>query len=191
MDSPADSRVYDNSAPRRKLYRALRKAQLWTWRQAAPIIGQDTYMRGLCAALRRHGMVISGQPLYISPQAWFDGYDYALIALADRVVVSHDVRFLTHDFSISRARDAISGERIEPEVAIARPIRIGENSFLGMGALLLPGAEVGRDCIVGAGSVVRGKVPDGSIVAGNPAVVVGETRVWGQRRLEALNLGPK
>jgi serine acetyltransferase len=35
--------------------------------------------------------------------------------------------------------------------------------------VILPGNVIGRDCIVGTGSVVRGRVPDGSVVIGNPA----------------------
>ena len=43
-----------------------------------------------------------------------------------------------------------------------------------MGAIILTGARIGRDCLVGAGALVTGKmnVPDGSLVLGNPAKVI-------------------
>jgi virginiamycin A acetyltransferase len=49
---------------------------------------------------------------------------------------------------------------------------VGHDCWIGRGATLLPGAELGCGVIVGAKAVVRGKVPDYAIVAGNPAVVV-------------------
>lgn len=49
---------------------------------------------------------------------------------------------------------------------------IGHDCWIGRGATLLPGAELGCGVIVGAKAVVRGKIPDYAIVAGNPAVVV-------------------
>ena len=51
-------------------------------------------------------------------------------------------------------------------------VRIGNNTFIGARALILPGVNIGDDCIVGAGSVVTKSVPNGSIIAGNPARVV-------------------
>ncbi len=51
---------------------------------------------------------------------------------------------------------------------------IGENSLIGMGAIVLNGATIGRDCLVGAGALIpEGKViPDGSLVMGMPGKVV-------------------
>lgn len=50
--------------------------------------------------------------------------------------------------------------------------RVGENCFIGAGAILMPGVKVGDDSIVAAGAVVTKDVPRGSIVAGNPASVI-------------------
>ena len=55
-----------------------------------------------------------------------------------------------------------------------RPVRIGSGSWLGAGAIVLPGANIGRNVVVAAGSVVRGPVPDRCVVAGVPARVVRE-----------------
>jgi acetyltransferase-like isoleucine patch superfamily enzyme len=54
------------------------------------------------------------------------------------------------------------------------PVRIGAGSWLGAGVTVLPGAAIGRNVVVAAGAVVRGVVPDHSVVAagGGPAVVV-------------------
>ena len=50
-----------------------------------------------------------------------------------------------------------------------KPVRIGQNVWIGGGAILLPGITVGDDAVIGAGSVVTRDVPAGATVAGNPA----------------------
>ncbi|GAA1929225.1 acyltransferase [Streptomyces sodiiphilus] len=54
----------------------------------------------------------------------------------------------------------------------AEPVEIGPGSWLGAGAIVLPGARLGRNVVVAAGSVVRGDVPDHAVVAGAPARIV-------------------
>ena len=57
---------------------------------------------------------------------------------------------------------------------ITTPITIGENSFIGARAMILPGVSIGGRAIVGAMSVVSKDVPDHHIVAGNPATKIGK-----------------
>lgn len=49
---------------------------------------------------------------------------------------------------------------------------IGDNCFVGMDSVILMGTYIGNNTIIGAGSVVRGKIPDNSVIAGNPARVI-------------------
>lgn len=83
------------------------------------------------------------------------------------VTVAAGVRFLTHDGSGWLVRDG-KGRRFR-----YRPIRVGSQVFIGTCSILLPGVQLGNRVIVGAGSVVTKSVPDGTIVAGNPARSVG------------------
>ncbi|TYB54201.1 acyltransferase [Nonomuraea sp. PA05] len=63
----------------------------------------------------------------------------------------------------------------DPDVPIGRqwprnsPVSIGSGSWLGTGAIILPGTTLGRQCVVAGGAVVRGEFPDHSVVAGVPA----------------------
>ncbi|HEY1674315.1 MAG TPA: acyltransferase, partial [Streptosporangiaceae bacterium] len=69
-------------------------------------------------------------------------------------------------------------EYADPDVPIGRqwpanaPVSIGAGSWLGAGAIVLPGSCIGRHVVVGAGSVVRGQVPDHCVVAGVPARII-------------------
>lgn len=55
---------------------------------------------------------------------------------------------------------------------IDEPVRIGDGSWLGAGAVVLPGTTLGRNCVVAAGAVVRGTYGDHCVLAGAPAKVV-------------------
>ncbi len=58
--------------------------------------------------------------------------------------------------------------------AVVHGASVGDNTIVGMGAILLDFAKIGKNCLVGAGAVATGKLdaPDGSLVLGNPAKVV-------------------
>ncbi len=68
----------------------------------------------------------------------------------------------------------------DPEIPIGRQVprnlevSIGSGTWLGAGAIILPGTRIGRNVAVAAGSVVRGVIPDRCVVAGVPARVVRE-----------------
>jgi acetyltransferase-like isoleucine patch superfamily enzyme len=59
------------------------------------------------------------------------------------------------------------------------PVTIGDNVFLGTGAMVCKGVSIGDGCVIGAGSVVTADIPAYSVAAGNPARVIGT--VFGAR----------
>ncbi|MEG6134701.1 acyltransferase [Enterobacter kobei] len=61
------------------------------------------------------------------------------------------------------------GNRISSKIL---PVSIGDNSFIGFGTHINPGVSIGRNCVVGARSVVTKNIPDNSVVAGNPARIL-------------------
>jgi acetyltransferase-like isoleucine patch superfamily enzyme len=58
------------------------------------------------------------------------------------------------------------------ELPLILPVEIGERTFVGVGATILPGVKIGSDCIIGAKTVVSKNIPDGSIAVGIPARVI-------------------
>ncbi len=67
-----------------------------------------------------------------------------------------------------------------------RPVTIGDYTFVGTSSVILPGSAIGKGCIIGAGSVVNGTIPDFAIAVGNPAKVVGDTRQRDNERFKNL-----
>ena len=68
------------------------------------------------------------------------------------------------------------------------PIKIGDNCFIGMHSIILPGVSVGDNSIVGAGSVVTRDVPPNSVVAGNPAKVIKTVDELIKKRRMGMNI---
>jgi len=88
-----------------------------------------------------------------------------LIRLGDHVSATR-VRFETHDGGVWVLRGA------HPTLDIIKPITVGDNVFLGYGAIVLPGVTIGENVVVGAGSIVSRDVPPNCVVAGVPARVI-------------------
>lgn len=74
--------------------------------------------------------------------------------------------------------------------AIVHGATIGDNTTVGMGAIVQDGAVIGKDCLIGAGSIVTGKtnVPDGHLAFGSPAKVV---KALGEAEIENLRHSSK
>ena len=73
----------------------------------------------------------------------------------------------------------------EKHAYFAVPVEIGDYSFIGVRATLLPGTRLGRGCLVAAHSLVKGSFPDFSFIGGNPAQVLGDTRTMDAAHLAA------
>lgn len=111
----------------------------------------------------------------------------AVLRIGDRCVIGRGSHIVAHH-SIDIGDDVWTGPYVyitdqnhgyaDPEMPIGRqmpvnkPVSIGAGSWLGAGAIVLPGARIGRNVVIAAGSVVRGEVPDRCVVAGVPARVV-------------------
>ncbi len=104
------------------------------------------------------------------------------ITLGKRVVVSYRVTIADSDFhpmSVEdRKLDAIAnaphGDRTRRPARVTRPVRIDDDVWIGIGAIILKGVHIGAGARVAAGSVVTRDVAPGAHVAGNPARLVTE-----------------
>ncbi len=110
-----------------------------------------------------------------------------MLRIGDRCVIGRGSHIVAHH-SLVIGDDVFTGPYVyitdqnhsyaDPDEPIGRQmprnaaVQIGSGSWLGAGAVVLPGACIGRNVVVAAGSVVRGTVPDRCVVAGVPARVV-------------------
>ena len=94
------------------------------------------------------------------------GSEPYLIKIGDDFYSSGNVQFITHDGSVNVLRNLYEEHKNSDYF---QPIIIGDNVFIGYGAIILPGTKIGNNVIVAAGSVVKGKLSDNSIYAGIPA----------------------
>jgi hypothetical protein len=88
------------------------------------------------------------------------------IILGDNVLIGPNVGIISANHS---RRDTGFWEK-------SRPITIGNNVWIGMNSVILPGVSIGDNAVIGAGSVVHGDVPPHALAAGNPCRVVREHR---------------
>lgn len=144
------------------------------------------YMHLMIPLLRVAGVSFSGVPRYISTGVKFD--DFSMIEIGRRVVISDRVILLTHDYSITTALIAV-GEKPHTDLSVRKPITIGDNVFIGMGAMVMPGANIGSNVIVGAGTVVRGSVPPNTLWLGNPGAFGGSVTELAHRWKQRITLG--
>jgi acetyltransferase-like isoleucine patch superfamily enzyme len=118
------------------------------------------------AYLRRIGVRIGRHTTILNRVADF-GTEPWLIEIESGVAIAAGVVFVTHD-GVSRVfRDRIEGS--SPFGNSFGTIRVLENSFIGLRAIVLPGVTIGPNAVVGASSVVTRDVAPGMVVAGVPA----------------------
>ncbi|MFQ9311376.1 MAG: acyltransferase [Paraclostridium sordellii] len=114
---------------------------------------------------RSKGSKIGNNVRTFSPLVSAEPY---LLEIGDDVTVSGNVKFITHDNSVSKF--------IDNKTDIFGKIKIGNKCFIGYGSIILPGVEIGDNTIIGAGSVVTKSFKDGKmVIAGNPAKVITST----------------
>ncbi len=124
-----------------------------------------------------------GERFHFEPNVWFDyGFntfvgenfysnndcvfiDCNTLTFGDNVMIGPQCGFYTAghplDYTVRRK-----------ELEFAKPIRVGNDVWIGGGVRILPGVTVGDRVVIGAGSVVTHDVPSDCVVAGNPARIL-------------------
>ena len=91
--------------------------------------------------------------------------DCAVVTIGARTQIGPNVQIYAADHPLDFAARATG-------VEFSRPVTIGEDCWLGGGAIVCPGVTIGDRVVVGAGAVVTKDVPDDTLVAGNPAIPI-------------------
>lgn len=115
--------------------------------------------------LRKCGATIGNDvKFYNPPSNTIDDANAMFIEIGDNVQITNGVKILAHDYSFSVIANAYNDFSRKQSVT-----KIGNNVFVGQNALILMGADIGDNVIIGAGAVVTGKVESNSVYGGNPA----------------------
>lgn len=107
-----------------------------------------------------------------------------IITLGKNVHITDGVKFITHDGSTLIYR------QYTPDLEITKPIKVGNDVFIGNNTIILPGVTIGNNVVVGAGAVVSRDIPDNSLAVGIPARVVKTSdEFYAKLQSESLHLG--
>jgi acetyltransferase-like isoleucine patch superfamily enzyme len=152
----------------------------------AAIMGYDRIAIGTDTMVGPYSTLSAGLP-YQPPRPSWAG---PTLTIGDRCLVGRNATVTAHR-EIVIEDDVWMGNEVfisdqnhawdDPDRSIGqqaqdpRPVRIGAGSWIGKGAIILPGSIIGKRVVIAAGAVVTGPVPDFSIVGGVPAQVIGTT----------------
>ena len=137
-------------------------------------IGRNSVILGGCyisvetAAWNRQAPVLSiGDRVGIRPYCMISASES--ISIEDDVIIGAFSSVIDSDHTFAEGRPNVMHNS-----TMTAPIRIGRGTWLAERVAVLRGASIGRCCIIGANSVVRGELPDYSVAVGAPAKVVGQ-----------------
>lgn len=138
-------------------------------------------MKGSLRVAVEQGMVVE-EGVTVMGGVNFGSEPY-LITLHKNCRISSDVIFINHDGGTWAFRnqwneyaDVIKYGRIE----------IGEETFVGARSVIMPGVKIGRNCVIGAGSVVTKDVPDETVAVGIPARRLCSTKEYAEKCLAGM-----
>ncbi|PAY52470.1 acyltransferase [Ligilactobacillus salivarius] len=115
--------------------------------------------------LRKKGVKIGdGCTIFYPRGTNIDYQNPQMLTIGNYVRIADGVRILTHDYSLSVLAH-VKGDI----VGSVKPVTIQDNVFIGMNAIILAGVTIGKNVIIGAGSIVTRDCEDDAVYAGNPA----------------------
>lgn len=98
------------------------------------------------------------------------------IDIGNNVLIASDVKIYTatHTTDVVGRTNSQENKKISGCFCrtFSRPVRVEDNVWIGGGAILLPGVVIGRNSVIGAGSVVTRSIPENCVAVGNPCRVI-------------------
>lgn len=157
----AFNRQWDNIRIRNNLI----PGQLYISDNTSVIIGNVSFYSGSRLTINKGASFVfkSG---YVNSESIIECFDR--IEIGENVIISERVQI----------RDSNNHDMCYPGYKINSPVIIGNNVWIGLGAIILSGVNIGEGAVVAAGAVVTKDVPPHSLVGGCPAKVLKEDVKW-------------
>lgn len=152
----------------------------------------DNVMIGPYSVIRASMLSNLGDGVRMGRNSSVDAYSYigaaGLISIGENVIMGQHIAFHAENHNYDRLDIPIRDQGTQ-----RKGIVIEDDCWVGANTTFLDGAQVGRGCVVAAGSIVRGEIPPYSVVAGVPARVIKSRRgslpepLKNERELEQAN----
>lgn len=123
-------------------------------------LSNEDYLRSLGVQIGAHSWISTRE---------FPSEGY-LIKIGDYVRIAGGTSFYTHGGLWS-----IRFYNNDPDIEHFGKIEVGDYTSIGAHCMIMPGVKIGKNCVIAGGSVVTKSIPDGCMVAGNPAKFIGYT----------------
>lgn len=151
------------------------------------VLREKSSSEAYVAHLRRKGMKIGKGVKFYSPENTTVDEQYPwMITIGDYVRIAHGVVILTHDYSWAvLKRQPPEGEAEGAILGTSGHVKIGNNVFVGMNAIITRNVTIGNNVVIGAGSVVTRDCLDNGVYAGSPARKVMELDEFYRKRQAA------
>lgn len=121
--------------------------------------------------------------IYGNPYKMFSTEPWC-VTLGDNVHITDDVVFVCHDGGTLLYRHLV------PDLEITKPITVGDNVYIGIRSIIMPGVSIGNNVIIAAGSVVTKDLSDNGIYGGVPARLIKSADEYFEKiQKESLHLG--
>jgi acetyltransferase-like isoleucine patch superfamily enzyme len=133
--------------------KSLRKTVAWLGRSIRSI--RIVYLRATGAVIGSNTMISLGAKIDVTR---------GKVIIGRNCVITHGCVVLSHDYAATHILHVPGTER--------PTVRIEDGVFIGVNSVIMPDVTIGRNSIIGAGSIVTRHIPPGVIAAGNPARII-------------------
>lgn len=133
--------------------------------------------------------IVSKNHLTIGDHVFIGHYNFIEashgIILEEGCQITNFISILTHSSHISIRLYGETYQGSDMIGYVVGDVIIGKYTFIGPHSIIMPGTKIGKGSLVSAYSLVKGEFPEFSIIAGNPAKIVGDTRTIDEPFLQA------
>lgn len=121
-------------------------------------IGKNTtFRKSFFLHVGKAGNILIGNNCFFNHG--FAAYAYSSIKIGNDCIFGENVKMYDHNHKFNTSKKPIKDQGFN-----ISPIQIGNNVWVGTNVVILKGTKIGNNCVIGAGAIISGAIPDDSIV---------------------------